>query len=103
MALVVLLEGNVTVNQYKVLLTDHAYAMMKHFNSDGSGFFQDDNIAIHRAHFLTESLDESDGNLWISTNLLQISTFSSSIIKHISERTIFIHPVQFQSTDAKVF
>ena len=43
------LEGKVTVNQYKVVLSDHLYPVMKHFYPDGSGFFQDDNTPIHRA------------------------------------------------------
>ncbi len=42
-------EGRVTANQYKVVLSDHLYPMMKNFNPDGSGLFQDDNAPIHRA------------------------------------------------------
>ena len=50
----VLLKGRVTANQYKVVLSDHLYPMMKHFYPDGSGLFQDDNAPIHRARGVTE-------------------------------------------------
>lgn len=44
----VTLEGRVTANQHKVVLTHHLYPVMKHFYPDGSGLFQDDNAHIHR-------------------------------------------------------
>ncbi len=43
------LEGRVTADQYKVVLSDHLYPVMKHFYPDGSGLFKDDNAPIHRA------------------------------------------------------
>ncbi len=52
----------------KMCLSDHLYLMMKHFYSDGSGLFQDDNAPIHRA-WVTEWFEyENDGNhmLWPS-------------------------------------
>ena len=56
--------------EYKVVLSDHLYPMMKHFYPDGSGLFQDDNAPIHRARGVTEWFDEygNDGNhmLWPS-------------------------------------
>ena len=52
------LEGRVTANQYKVVLSDHLYPMMKHFYPDGSGLFQDDNTLIHRVRGVTEWFDE---------------------------------------------
>ncbi len=52
------LKGRVTANQYKVVLSDHLYPMMKHFYLDGSGLFQDDNAPIHRAGGVTEWFDE---------------------------------------------
>lgn len=48
--------------------------MMEHFNPDGSGFFQDDNIAIHRAHVLTEWLDE-DEMMDLYQILFQLNTY----------------------------
>lgn len=39
----------VTANQYKAVLSDHLYPVMKHFYPDGSGLFQDDNAYIHTA------------------------------------------------------
>ncbi len=43
------IEGKVITNQYKIVLSDHLYPMMKHFYLDGRGLFQDDNGPIHRA------------------------------------------------------
>lgn len=40
------LEGRVAANQYKVILSDHLYTVMKHFYPDRSGLFQDDNAHI---------------------------------------------------------
>ncbi len=48
------LEGRVTADQYKVVLSDHLYPVMKHFYPDGSGLFQGDGTPIHRARGLTE-------------------------------------------------
>ncbi len=45
----VLLEGRVTANQCKVILSDHLLSMMKHFYPDGSGLSQDDNAPVHMA------------------------------------------------------
>ena len=57
------LEGRVTANQYKVVLSDHLYPMMKHFYPDGSGLFQDDNAPIHRARGVTEWFDEYENDV----------------------------------------
>ena len=46
LGLLVPLEGRVTnpnPNQYKVIVNDHLYPVMKHFYPDGIGLFQDDN------------------------------------------------------------
>jgi len=56
------LERRVTANQYKVVLSDHLYPMMKHFYPDGSGL-QDDNAPIHRARGVTEWFDEFKNNV----------------------------------------
>lgn len=37
-----------SVNQYKALLTDNSYPIMKYFYPDGSELFQDDPALIHR-------------------------------------------------------
>ncbi len=57
------LEGRVTANQYKVVLNDHLYPMMKHFYPDGSALFQDDNAPIHRARGVTEWFDEYENDV----------------------------------------
>ncbi len=57
------LEGTVTANQYKVVLSDHLYPMMKHVYPDGSGLFQDDNAPIHRARGGTECFDECENDV----------------------------------------
>ncbi len=57
------LEGRVTANQYKVVLSDHLYPMMKHFYPDGSGLFQDDNAPVHRARGVTEWFDEYENDV----------------------------------------
>ncbi len=57
------LEGRVTANQYKVVLSDHLYPMMKYFYPDGSGLFQDDNAPIHRAGGVTEWFDENENDV----------------------------------------
>lgn len=44
LAPLVSLEGRVTANKYKVLLTDHVCPVMKHFYPDGCSFH------THRAH-----------------------------------------------------
>ena len=56
------LEERVTANQYKVVLNDHLYPMMKHFYPDGSGLFQDDNASIHGAQGVTEWFDEYEND-----------------------------------------
>ena len=57
------LEGRVTANQYKVVLSDHLYPMMKHFYPDGSGLFQDANDPIHRERGVTEWFDEYENDV----------------------------------------
>ena len=58
------LEGRVTANQYKVVVSDQLYPMMKHFYPDGSGLFQDDNASIvHRARGVTEWFDEYENDV----------------------------------------
>ncbi len=56
--------------KYEVVLSDHLYAMMKHFYPNGRGLFQDDSALVHRAQGVTEWFDEyeNDGNhmLWPS-------------------------------------
>lgn len=52
------LAGRVTAKQYKVVLSDHLYPMMKQFYPDGSSHFQDDNAPIHRARGVSEWFDE---------------------------------------------
>lgn len=42
LAPLVLLDGKLTANQYKVILTDQLYPMMKHFYPIGRGLFQED-------------------------------------------------------------
>ncbi len=65
------LEGRVTSNQYKVVLNDHLYPMMKYFCPDGSGLFQDDNAPIHRARGVSEWFDEYENSseLHVKKNL----------------------------------
>ena len=52
------LEGRVTADQHKFVLSVHCYPVMKHFYSDGSGLFQDDNALIQRAREVTEVFDK---------------------------------------------
>lgn len=47
------LAVRVTANHYNVVLSDHFYMIMKHFDPDGSGVFQDDSASIHRAQGVT--------------------------------------------------
>ncbi len=47
------LEGRVTANQYKVVLSDHLYHMMKHFYP----------APIHRVRGVTEWLDEYENDV----------------------------------------
>ncbi len=51
------LEGRVTADQYKVILSDHLYHLVKHFYPDGSGLFQDI-ITHHPIKHLWEILDQ---------------------------------------------
>ena len=57
------MQINTNTNQYKVVLSDHLYPMMKHFYPDGSGLFQDDNTPIHRAQGITEWFDEHENDV----------------------------------------
>ena len=57
------LEGRVTANQYKVVLSHHLYPMMRHFYPDESGLFQDDNAPIQRARGVTEWFDEYENDV----------------------------------------
>lgn len=45
---IVPIEGSVTANQHKDVLSDHLYLIMKHFFSDRSGLFQGENAPIHK-------------------------------------------------------
>lgn len=58
------LEGRVTENQYKTVLSD----MMKHFYPYGSGLFNNDNAPINWARGITEGFNENYVNnvLWPS-------------------------------------
>lgn len=38
------LKGSVTANEYKLILIDHFYPIMKTLCPNGSGVFQDDNV-----------------------------------------------------------
>lgn len=42
------LEQSITANQYKLILSDHLYPVMKHLYSDRTGHFLDDSVLIHR-------------------------------------------------------
>lgn len=50
----VLLTERASANQYKVVLSDHPYPVMKHFSSDGVVLSQDVSAPIHSAPGLTE-------------------------------------------------
>lgn len=52
------LEGRLPVNQYKVVLTDQLYLIIKHFYPNGSGQFYDASSHIHRAQGLTEGSND---------------------------------------------
>ena len=56
-------EGRVTANQYKVVLSDCFYPMMKHFYPDGSSLFQHDNAPIHTARGITEWCDDYENDV----------------------------------------
>ncbi len=76
----ILLAGRVTANQYKVVLSDRLYPVMKHFYPDESGLLQDDNAPIDRARGVTERF-ESRKMMWITCYGLrshQISTQSNT-------------------------
>lgn len=47
------LEGRVTANQYKHILSDRFYPVMKYFYPDARGLFEDDIVPIHRAWGVT--------------------------------------------------
>lgn len=49
-----LLDGCIIAYQFKVLLTDHLYLIMKHFYPNGSGLLQNYSSPIHRPWGLTE-------------------------------------------------
>ncbi len=66
------LQGRVTANQYKVVLSDHLHPMMKHLYPDGSGLFQDDNAPIHRAGGVTEWFDVYENDA-IYCHMLRLS------------------------------
>ena len=57
------LEGRVTANQYKVVLSDHLYPIIKHFYADRGGLLKDENAPIHRARGVTEWFDEYDNDV----------------------------------------
>lgn len=59
----VLLEGRVRANQYKVVLTDHLYPIMQYLHPNGSGLFT---VPIHRTRGLTlnEYDDEANHMIW---------------------------------------
>ena len=56
------LEQRVTSNQYKVVLSDDLYPMMKHFYPDGSALFQDDNAPMQIVQGVTEWFNENEVN-----------------------------------------
>lgn len=49
------LERILSANQYKAILTENHYLMMKRFHPDGSCLVQVDPASMHRARVLTES------------------------------------------------
>lgn len=51
------LEGRVTENQCKVVLSDLFYPMMKHFYADGNDLFNK-NASIHKAHGFTKFFEK---------------------------------------------
>lgn len=57
------LEGEVTANEYTVILSDHLYPMMRHFYPDGSGLFQDDNAPLHRSQEVTQWFNENENDV----------------------------------------
>ena len=56
----------VTANQYKAIRKGHPYPMMKYFNSDGRGVFQDDNDDIPSTRYE----GSQDGSM--SMNMMRI-------------------------------
>ncbi len=75
------LEGRATANQYKVVLSDHLYPMMKHFYPDGSGLFQDDDAPTYKAWGVTGLMSMKMNETWIICYGLrshQISTQSNT-------------------------
>lgn len=59
----VTLDGSITANHYRLMLTDHLYSMKKHFYPDWSCFFHDENALTHRAQGLAEFYDEHENDL----------------------------------------
>ena len=53
------LEGTVSANQHKVVVSDHLCP------PDGGGLFQDDSAPIHRAQELTEWFDEYESDVML--------------------------------------
>lgn len=85
------LEGKLTANHYKVILTDHLDPVMSRFYSDGSSLFQDDPTHIHRAWEFTEPNP-------ISTQLHTYGRFHNALHHHLQntlgkEDLVFIPPV----------
>lgn len=97
----VLEEGRVIANQYKVLMSDHLYPVMKHLNPDGNGLFQDDsapshppdlNLAVHLCRFWLDVLDSmlyhhrqntSWGNIFWKYGFHCSSTVHETLPRHI--------------------
>lgn len=59
------LEGRVTANPYKVVLSDdHVYPLMTHFYANGTGLFQDGNALIHREQGVSEKFKEYENGFY---------------------------------------